>query len=135
VKAGGGPGSAAAPCPGAGLRGVLRRGWAILRVAVQHRVAYGAELLVRPLFLLPILFIFRQLYARVLPGGEGLAGYDGAGVLWYLVLTESILTAAPRIGPQVPRRLANCRQPRASRSATDADSAAAEPATGSLVIV
>jgi ABC-2 type transport system permease protein len=63
-----------------------------------HRAAYGGELLVRSLFLIVILFVFRQLYSRVLPPGSSLGGFDGTSVLWYLVLTEAILISSPRLG-------------------------------------
>lgn len=75
-----------------------RKARAIGRTGVLHRLAYGWELVVRALFLVVILFVFRQLYSRVLPAGSPLAGYDAVTVLWYLAFTEAIVTAAPRLG-------------------------------------
>lgn len=79
----------------------LRRIRAVLRMGALHQAAYGWELVARSLFLVVILFVFRQLYSRVLPPGGGLEGYDTATILWYLVLTEAMLTATPRLGPIV----------------------------------
>lgn len=79
----------------------LRKGLAVWRTGALHRAAYGWELVVRSIFLVLILFIFRQLYSKVLPAGHSLAGFDQVRVLWYLVLTEAILTAAPRLGGMV----------------------------------
>lgn len=70
---------------------------AVARAAFLHRVAYRWELLGRSIFLLMILFILRQLYAKALPAGASQAGFDAGGVLWYLVLTEAILIGCPRI--------------------------------------
>lgn len=79
------------------MSAALRKNWAVLRLGALEQLAYGYELFARCFFLLFILFVFRQLYGHALPEGSQLAAFDARTVLWYLVLTESILTASPRL--------------------------------------
>ncbi len=79
------------------MRATLRAWVAVWRSAVLHRAAYLGEEILGGAFLVAILLVFHQLYSKVLPGGMVSQGYDANRVLWYVAMTEAILTAAPRL--------------------------------------
>jgi ABC-2 type transport system permease protein len=83
------------------MRRRARAAWGIFRAGAAQRLAYLGEEVVSSLYLVLILFIFRQLYAKVLPTEGALAGYDQARILWYLVVTEATLTSCPRLGHKI----------------------------------
>ncbi len=75
----------------------MTKAWEIFRIGMLHRLTSRGELLGRGFFLLVLLFIFRELYAAVLPAGGGQAGFDARLTLWYLVVTEAIMVGSPRL--------------------------------------
>lgn len=83
------------------MRRSLRAAWGVFRAGAAQRLAYLGEEVVSSLYLILILFIFRQLYAKVLPTQGALAGFDQARILWYLVVTEATMTSFPRIGSKI----------------------------------
>lgn len=76
---------------------------AIATIAARSNLAYLSEAVSRTLFLSVILFIFLQLwkvtYAQT--GSARIGGLTLNEMLWYLVVTESILFSAPRLTRQV----------------------------------
>jgi ABC-2 type transport system permease protein len=71
---------------------------AAFRVSLMSQLAYPAEMWLRTIFVLIIMFIFSSLwhttYAEL--GRETLGGLDLSQMLWYLAITESILLSRPR---------------------------------------
>lgn len=79
------------------LRG-LGKYWAVWRVTVRSQLAYLPELLWRTLFMVVIIYILTQLW-RVTYSGAGassLAGLTLPHMIWYLVVTESLILSRPR---------------------------------------
>lgn len=76
---------------------------AIAAIAARSHLAYFSEVASRTIFLGVILFIFLQLwkvtYAQT--GATRLGGLTLNEMLWYLVVTESILISAPKLARQV----------------------------------
>ena len=83
------------------MRRAARAAWGVFRAGAAQRLAYLGEEVVSSLYLILILFIFRELYAKVLPQEGALAGYDQARILWYLVVTEATMTSSPRLGHRI----------------------------------
>ncbi|RAV20461.1 ABC transporter permease [Paenibacillus contaminans] len=72
---------------------------AIGKVTVRNQFAYIFDALLRSLFLLVILYILIQLW-KVTYGGMGterIAGYTFGQMIWYLIVSESIIMASPRV--------------------------------------
>lgn len=72
---------------------------AIGKVTVRNQFAYIFDALFRSLFLLVILYILIQLW-KVTYGGMGterIAGYTFGQMIWYLIVSESIIMASPRV--------------------------------------
>jgi ABC-2 type transport system permease protein len=79
-------------------RKLLKYG-AIGRITVKNQLAYVTDLLVRTLFLLVILYVFVQLWTATY-AGEGTAiigGYRFDELIWYLIFSESLVMAVPRV--------------------------------------
>ncbi len=76
---------------------------AIATIAARSNLAYMSEAASRTLFLGVILFIFLQLwkvtYAQT--GATRLGGLTLNEMLWYLVVTESVMLSAPKLARQV----------------------------------
>lgn len=72
---------------------------AIGRVTLATQVAYRSEMLLRTLFLAMILYIFLQLWTVTYEamGQQTVAGFSVAQMIWYLMVTESILISRPRM--------------------------------------
>lgn len=77
----------------------LRKYTAVGRITVKNQLAYVTDLLVRTLFLLLILYVFVQLWT-VTYGGAGtdvIGGYRFDELIWYLIFSESMVMAVPRV--------------------------------------
>lgn len=72
---------------------------AIGRITVKNQLVYMADLLVRTVFLLVILYVFVQLWTVTYDGtGETvIGGYRFDELIWYLIFSESLVTAVPRV--------------------------------------
>lgn len=77
----------------------LRKYGAIGRITVKNQLAYVTDLLVRTLFLLLILYVFVQLWTVTYEGAgtRVIGGYRFEDLIWYLIFSEAIVTAVPRI--------------------------------------
>lgn len=76
----------------------LRKYGAVGRITLKNQLAYVVDLFARTLFLLIILYIFVQLWT-VTYEGEGTAsigGYRFHELIWYLIFSESMVTAMPK---------------------------------------
>lgn len=81
----------------------------LFRINLIHQFAYFTDFLVRTVFLVLILFIFTQLWEVTFAGtGETfIEGFSLKSLLWYLVVTESIILAMPRLVDKVEKEVKN----------------------------
>ena len=82
---------------------------AVGRITFLTNLAYFAELLWRTIFMALIIFIFAQLWAVVYVGIEvqRLGGLTYTQMIWYLVMTETIVLSRPRVEDLVGREVRN----------------------------
>jgi ABC-2 type transport system permease protein len=82
---------------------------AVFRITLSNHLAYVIDFIVRTLFLLLILYIFTQLWETtfLVTGQELINGYTLKMLMWYLVITESIVMAMPRVVDKVEQEVKN----------------------------
>jgi ABC-2 type transport system permease protein len=72
------------------------KAFAIARVAMLRRTAHIGEVLIRSTFLIATLFIFAQLWRAVGKSAGAIpSGFDPERLVWYLVLTETVIFSTP----------------------------------------
>ncbi len=73
------------------------------KITLRNQLAYVADFLIRSLFLLLILYIFLQLWQTTFhsEGTEIIAGFSFKQIMWYLVITESMILACPSLCSRV----------------------------------
>jgi ABC-2 type transport system permease protein len=78
---------------------VIAKYLAVGRITLATQAAYRSEMLLRTLFLAMILYVFVQLWSVTYEamGQRVVAGFSVAQMIWYLMLTESILLSRPRM--------------------------------------
>lgn len=83
--------------PGLALRRVAKY-FEVLRVTLQNRLAYFQDQLFRATFMALVVFVFIQLWRTTyrVTGRPEFSGFDLNGMIWYLVMTETIITSTPR---------------------------------------
>jgi ABC-2 type transport system permease protein len=83
--------------------------FAVLRITLSNQLAYVIDFIVRTLFLLLILYIFTQLWETtfLVTGQKLIEGYTLKMLMWYLVITESIVMAMPRVVDKVEQEVKN----------------------------
>ncbi|QAY68468.1 ABC transporter permease [Paenibacillus protaetiae] len=69
------------------------------KITLRNQLAYIADFLVRSLFLILILYIFMQLWQTTFhgEGSSSISGYTFRQIMWYLVVTESMVIATPSL--------------------------------------
>ncbi|MCK4259502.1 MAG: hypothetical protein KAX49_11025 [Halanaerobiales bacterium] len=72
--------------------------WAITRVSINNAFTYIGEVVYRSTFMLVLLFIFIKLWGAVYVDNASFEGLSYSQVIWYLVLTESILLSKIKAG-------------------------------------
>lgn len=65
------------------------------------KVAYPIDVLVRTFFFALILFIFTQLWGALLGEGTSIVGFTRSQLVWYLMVTESIMLSNSRIDRRI----------------------------------
>jgi ABC-2 type transport system permease protein len=80
---------------------------AVGRVTVANQTAYLGEMLVRTIFLGLILYVFVQLWTVTYEamGRQSVAGFSVAQMVWYLMVTESILLSRPRMTIEIDQEV------------------------------
>lgn len=69
----------------------------VIRVTVQNRLAYVYDQIFRSIGMIIHIFIFTQLWRVTYRGvGATIGGFSLPQMIWYLVVTETIVTSAPR---------------------------------------
>lgn len=73
------------------------------KITLRNQLAYVVDFVVRSLFLLLILYIFMQLWQTTYDGvgTATIAGYSFKQIMWYLVLTESMVLASPSLSTRI----------------------------------
>jgi len=84
------------------LRNIWKYCW-IGYTAARSELAYSAANVSRIIFMTTVLYVFMRLWSVVYEGAgeERLAGLTQTQMLWYLVATESIVLAMPRLWYEV----------------------------------
>jgi ABC-2 type transport system permease protein len=78
---------------------LLRKYRGVLLATVQTSLAYPVEAFARCGFMLILIFVFVQLWSVTFrtSGVSSVGGYDLPRMIWYLVLTETIVLSCPRL--------------------------------------
>lgn len=76
----------------------LRKYVEVLAVTARSALAYPVDTLARAGFMAVVIFVFIQLWTVTfqLSGHSSVAGFDLPRMVWYLVLTETIIMSCPR---------------------------------------
>lgn len=76
---------------------------AIFRTGLMTQLAYPADLWLRTIFVVVIMFIFSSLWRTTYgeTGSATLGGLSFTQMLWYLAITESVLLSRPRDSVQI----------------------------------
>jgi len=67
------------------------------KINFLNNIAYFSEFFLKSLFILIILFIFVNIWKAIYSGKELIEGYTFAMMLWYMLMTESIVTSGSTI--------------------------------------
>jgi len=88
--------------PGSPLRRV-RKYFAVARMGFATATAYRKEYMLRSVFLVLILYVFTVLWRAVYSttGTAVIEGFSLRDMVWYLVITESIVFSRPRLASRI----------------------------------
>ena len=86
-----------------GLTADLAKYAAVFDVTLRTQFAYAGELALRTTFLVIILFVFLQLWRATFAaeGAETIVGLTIAQMIWYLAITEAIITSRGRVSAAI----------------------------------
>lgn len=73
----------------------------VSRISFQNKMAYPLDVLVRTFFFAVVLLIFTQLWTALLGSDSSIAGFSRAQLVWYLMITESIMLSNSRIDRRI----------------------------------
>lgn len=78
---------------------LARKYGGILAISLKSRLAYGWEQVLGSLFMLIVMIVFIALWRTTyrVTGQQSLDGFTQSGMLWYLVVTETIVLSMPRV--------------------------------------
>lgn len=77
----------------------------ITKVSLNNTFVYAGEIAYRCTFMIVILYVFTQLWGAAYTGDETIAGFNYTQVIWYLVITETLLLSKIAIGQIVSREV------------------------------
>jgi len=89
-----------------GKQAIVQRAWrkarkyfAVLHMSIANNLAYLSEVFFRALLLVVLVFILSQLWKTTfgLRGVKNLSGFSIAGMIWYLIIAESIAMSVPAL--------------------------------------
>lgn len=75
----------------------LRKYSFLARTSLVSKVAYPIDILFRTFFFGLVLYIFTQLWGALLGTENSIAGFSRQQLVWYLVVTESVMLSNARI--------------------------------------
>ncbi|MCR6105804.1 ABC transporter permease [Salipaludibacillus agaradhaerens] len=73
----------------------------VSKVSINNTFVYAGEIAYRCTFMMVILYVFTQLWGAAYTGNEVIAGFTYTQVIWYLVITETLLLSKIAIGQTV----------------------------------
>ncbi len=73
----------------------MKKYFSIGKINFLNNINYFGEFFFKSVFILLILFIFANLWKVIFAGGNALPGYTVAMMVWYMLMTESIVTSSP----------------------------------------
>jgi ABC-2 type transport system permease protein len=76
---------------------------AVFRITLASSLVYGRDVLLRSLSMLLVLFVFLQLWTFTFEqqGSGIIQGFTLNDMIWYLVITETVVLSAPRVSLKV----------------------------------
>ena len=79
----------------------------VMVVTARSGLAYPFDTFARAGFMAVVIFVFIQLWSAAfqLTGQGSVAGYDLPRMIWYLVLTETIIMSCPRVSSEVDQQV------------------------------
>lgn len=75
----------------------LNKYFSIAKINFLNSIIYGTDSIISTLFIAVIVFVFINLWTAVYNAGASVQGYTLVMVLWYFVMTESIVTSLSRV--------------------------------------
>lgn len=87
----------------------MRKYHAVLLTTAQSSLAYPLEAFSRAGFMVVLIFVFIQLWTVTfrLSGHGAIAGFDLPRMIWYLVLTETVVLSCPRTFDKIDLEVKN----------------------------
>lgn len=91
------------------MRRMLNKYLAVIGVTVQSGLAYPLESFARVGFMVMVIFVFIQLWSTTfrVTGRAVVAGFDLPRMIWYLVLTETVVMSSPTIFSKIDGEVKN----------------------------
>lgn len=91
------------------MRRRIQKYLAVLSVTTQSSLAYPLDTFARCGFMAMVIFVFAQLWTTTfqLSGRSLVGGFDLARMVWYLVLTETIIMSCPRVFTKIDQEVKN----------------------------
>jgi ABC-2 type transport system permease protein len=79
----------------------------VAAATVRNQLVYLGELALRSVFLVVVLFVFVQLWRTTygVTGATELGGFTLPQMIWYLVMTEALLMAQPRVAAAIDQEV------------------------------
>lgn len=75
------------------------------KINFLNNIQYLAEFLFKAVFILLILFIFANIWRTIYSGIPVIEGFTLAMMMWYLLMTESIVTSSPQIVKDINKEI------------------------------
>ena len=86
----------------AGTRGSLAKYPAIFRITLLSSLVYGRDVALRSGTMVLVLFVFVQLWTFTFESQGGvIEGFTLRDMIWYLVVTETVVLSAPRVSLKI----------------------------------
>ncbi|MBI2940708.1 MAG: ABC-2 family transporter protein [Chloroflexi bacterium] len=85
----------------------VRKYGEVVLVTAQNGLAYPVDTFARSGFMVVVIFVFVQLWTVTfeLSGQQSIAGFDLPRMIWYLVLTETIVMSCPRLFSRIDQEV------------------------------
>ncbi len=81
----------------------MKKYFEIAKINFLNNIAYFSEFILRAVFILIILFIFINIWKTIYSGQTLIEGYTLAMMIWYLLMTESIVTSGSGVVKEINR--------------------------------
>lgn len=80
---------------------------AVGKITLLSSLVYSGDVILRAGLMLIVLFVFLQLWSVTYGNGgfESIAGFSLRDIVWYLVLTETVVMSAPRVSTKIDQEV------------------------------